>query len=102
MTPAITRAPDAVHQPTDIDGELDGLRPRQQHAVVEGVEIAVLGDPAAALDQFLVHHGDLPGGAAKADETQLEPIFEGLAQGRGRRWRRGRASSGMAVFQLKA
>ncbi len=36
------------------DGELDGLRPWQQHAVVEGVEIAVLGDPAAALDELLV------------------------------------------------
>ncbi len=80
------RALDAVHQPADVDGELDRLRPRQQHAVVERVQVAVLGNPAAALDQFLVHHRNLPGRAAEADEAELEPVFEGFAEGRGRRW----------------
>ena len=54
------------------------------------LEEAVLGDPAPFFHQFGVHHGDLPGGAAKADEAEFQPVGEGLAQGRrGRRRIRG-------------
>ena len=73
-------APGAVHQPADVGGQLLRLRPRQQHAVVERVQVAVFRDPAPALDQLLMHHRDLPGRAAEADETQLEPILESLSQ----------------------
>ncbi len=69
-----------MHQPADVDSELDGLRTGQQHAEVEGVQVTVLGYPASALDQFLMHHRDLSGRAAKADEAELEPIFEGFSR----------------------
>ena len=46
-----------VQQPADIGGELLRLRPRQQHAVVERVQEAALGDPAPPLDQLLVDRG---------------------------------------------
>ncbi len=73
-------APGAVQQPADIGGQLLRLRPRQQHAVIERMEKASLGNPAAALHQLLVHDGNLAGRAAKADEAQLEPEPEGLQQ----------------------
>jgi len=76
-------APGAVHQPADVDGELGRLGPGQQHAVVEGVQEAPLGDPAAALHQLLVHHGDLTGRAAEADEAELQPVAEGFAERNG-------------------
>jgi len=58
----------------------------QHHAVVERVQEALLGYPAALLHQFLVHDGDLSGGTAEADEAQLQPVEEGFAKGdRGRR-----------------
>jgi hypothetical protein len=70
-----------MHQPGDIDGELDRFRARQQHAVVERMQEAVFGDPAAFFDQFLMHHRDLSGGTAEADEAELEPVGEGIAKG---------------------
>jgi hypothetical protein len=39
---------------------------------------AMFGDPAPALDQFLVHDRDLPGRTAEADEAELEPEAQGL------------------------
>ena len=74
----------AVHQPRDVDSELNRLRPGQQHAVVEAVQVAVFGDPAAFFHQLLMHHRDLSGGAAEADEAEFEPVFEGLPEGDGR------------------
>ena len=73
-------APAPVHQPADVGGELLRLGARQQHAVVERVQKAPLGEPAPTLDEFLVHDRDLPGGSAKTDETELEPEAEGLAK----------------------
>jgi hypothetical protein len=45
------------------------------------VEEVRLTDPAALLDELLVHDGDLPGGTAEADEAELEPVAEGLGKG---------------------
>ena len=73
-------APGPVHHPADIGGELGGLRPGQQHAIVERMQEALLRDPAPFLHQVLVHDGDLPGGAAEADEAELEPVAEGLSE----------------------
>ena len=75
----------AVHQPADVGGELLRLRPRQHHAVVERVQEAALGDPAPPLDQLLVHDRDLPGRPAEADEAELQPEPERLAEGNRRR-----------------
>jgi hypothetical protein len=46
---------------------------------------ALLGDPAASLDQVLVHDGDLSCWAAEADEAKLEPVDECLPKGDARR-----------------
>ena len=76
-------APGAMQQPADIGGQLLGLRAGQQHAVVERMQKAPLGQPAALLHQFLVHDGDLAGRAAEADQAQLEPEQEGFEQTNG-------------------
>ena len=51
-----------MHQPRNINRQLRRLRPQQQHAVIERVQIAMLGNPAALFHQLLMHHRDLPGG----------------------------------------
>ncbi len=66
-------APGPVQQPAQIGGQLLRFRPGQQHAIVEGVQKALFGDPPAAVNQLLMHEGDLTGRAAKADEPQLQP-----------------------------
>ena len=71
----------AMHEPADIGGELLRLGPRQQHAIVEGVQKPLLRDPALLLDQDAVHHGDLPGGTAEAQRRDPHPCPEGLVQG---------------------
>ena len=75
-------ASDAVHQPGDVDGELGRFRTRQQHAIVECMEEALLGNPAPFFDQFLMHHGDLAGWAAEADEAEFQPVGKRLGQSR--------------------
>jgi hypothetical protein len=72
--------PGTVHQPADVGRQLLGFRPGQHHAVVEGVQEAPLGNPATLLDQFLMHHRNLPGRPAKAHEAELEPEQEGLPE----------------------
>ena len=85
----------AVQQPADIDRQLLRLRPRQQHAVVERVQEAVLADPALFLDQNSVHHGDLAGRPAEAQRGDAKPDPHGVGEhdamwfgGAGRRSRR--------------
>jgi redox-sensitive bicupin YhaK (pirin superfamily) len=88
--PGHDAAPGAVQQPADVGRELLRLRSRQHHAVVERVQEASLRDPAPALDQLLVHHRDLAGRSAEADEAELEPEAERVAKARdGRRVCRG-------------
>ncbi len=80
----------AVEQPSGVDRELMCLRAGQQHAVVEGVEEALLVEPSASLDQLPVHDRDLSRGAAERDEAQLRPEAGGLREGgRGRLSRHG-------------
>ena len=76
-----TRHP--VQQPADIDGQLDGLRPGKQHAIIQGMEKVSGADPAAAVHQLGLHNGDLAGGPAEADEAEFDPKAQGLAK-RGR------------------
>ena len=63
----------AVEQPAEVGGELLRFRAGQQHAVVERVQETALGDPAPALDQFLVHQRDLAGWPAEPDAAELRP-----------------------------
>ena len=46
---------------------------------------AALGDPPPALDEFLMHDGDLSGRTAEADEAQLQPEDECLPKREGDR-----------------
>ena len=69
----------AVHQPTDIGGELLGLGSRQEHAVVQGVQEPCLGDPALLLDKDAMHDRDLSGRAAEAEHGDARPDPERLA-----------------------
>ncbi len=86
-------APTAVHQPAQVRGQLLGLWPRQQHAVIKGMQESSFGNPASALHQLLVHDRDLPRRAAEADEAQFEPEPEGHAQADGVGSGQGRSSS---------
>lgn len=76
-----------MHQPANVGGQLLSLGPREHHAVVERMQKTVLRDPAAPLNQFLVHERDLPSGAAEADAAQLEPEAESLGPRNRGRWR---------------
>ena len=67
--------------PPDQHAKVPGLGAGQRHAEVEGVQEAALGNPAPPFDQFGMHHGDLAGRPAEADEAELEPIAQGGAEG---------------------
>src|SRR4030095_6475537 len=82
-------APRFVKQPSDICGELLGLGPRKQHAVIERVEKALLAAPPLFLDQLGLHNRDLAGRPAKTDESEFQPEAE--------RFRKGRVRNGWAV-----
>ena len=59
-SPPATRPPSgAMHEPADIGGELLSLGAGQQHAVVEGVQEAALGNPLLLIDNNSVHHRNL-------------------------------------------
>ena len=78
--PAITPARDAVHQPPDVRRQLLRLRAGQDHAVVQRVQEPPLADPAAALDELAVHHGDLTSRAAEGVQPDMRPDPRSLAQ----------------------
>ena len=69
-----------MQQPADIGRELLRLRTRQQHAVVQRVQEPALGNPVLFLDQDAVHHRDLPGRPAEAQQRHLQPDPKGLAE----------------------
>ncbi|RCW82367.1 hypothetical protein C7476_108182 [Phyllobacterium bourgognense] len=56
-----------LQQPANINGQLLGLRSRQQRAVVECMQEARFTDPAFLFDDNPVHHGNL---ASRTAETQ--------------------------------
>src|SRR5205809_814214 len=55
----------------------------ENHAVVERVQEASLGDPALLLDELAMHDCDLPGRTAEADPAEFPPVAQRL----GARWR---------------
>ena len=87
--PAINPPRVPVHQPADIHGQLLGLRARQQHAVVQGVQEPRFADPSLLLDEDAVHHRDLAGRTPEAQRGNAAPHTDGLTQGDPMR-RRGR------------
>lgn len=69
-----------VEQPADVDRELLCLGPRQEHAVVEGVEEPLVADPALLIDERVVHDRDLARRPTEVDEAELGPVAEGLRE----------------------
>ena len=69
-----------VQQPADIGRKLLRLRARQQHAVVQRMQKPALGNPVLFLDQDAVHHRDLPGRAAEAQQGDPQPDPEGFTE----------------------
>jgi hypothetical protein len=67
----------AMQPPAKIGGELLRLRPRQHHGEGETAVEALRRDPAALLDDFLLHQGDLPGRAAEGQEADLQMHLQG-------------------------
>ena len=70
-------APHPVKQPSEIDGELLSLRARKQHAEIQRMQESLLTDPFQFIDQQAVHHRDLPGRPAKAEEADFQPDKKG-------------------------
>ncbi len=64
---------DTVQQPTDVDRKFMRFGPRQQHAVIEGVQESLFPNPAFLFDENAVHDRNLPGGAAKAQSGNPSP-----------------------------
>jgi hypothetical protein len=69
-----------MHEPADISRELLRFGTRQQHAVVEGMQKARLGNPAFLIDQDAMHHRDLAGRTTEAEQCDAQPDAERLAQ----------------------
>jgi len=80
-------APGAVHQPSDVGGELLGFGAGQQHAVVQRMQEPVLADPAPSFDELGMHDRDLACGPAETDEAELEPEAERFGEADRRRLR---------------
>jgi hypothetical protein len=55
-----------VQQPADVNSELLRLWSREEHAVVQRVQKAVLVDPTLLFYQDAMHDGDLPGRPTEA------------------------------------
>ena len=66
--------------PADPCRELLRLWPRQQVTEIEGAQILSFIDPAAIIDDFAVHQGDLPGGPAEAEATDARKDADQFAQ----------------------
>ena len=75
-------ATQTVQRPADVSRKLLRLRSRQQHAVVQGVEIPRLVDPFFLVDQNAVHGRDLACRSAKTQTADLEPDLERLTERR--------------------
>ncbi|CAA0299536.1 hypothetical protein ALT721_1540052 [Alteromonas alvinellae] len=70
-----------MQQPADIGGQLLGFRSGQHHAVIQRVQEAALTDPLLFIHQNTVHHRDLAGGTAKAQDGDPQPDTHGLPEG---------------------
>lgn len=71
----------AVEPPAEVGGELLSLGAGEEHAEVESMKEVAFREPFPSLYDLLVHNGDLPGGAAEANEAKLDPEAETLEEG---------------------
>ena len=73
----------AMQQPARIGRKLLRLGPRQQHAEIQRVQELRLGKPLLLFHENAMHEGDLPRRTAKAQEADLHPDAESLAERNG-------------------
>ena len=71
---------DAMHQPADIGRKLLRLGAGQEHAIIERMQKARLGNPAPLVDEDAVHHRDLSCRPAKRQGRDARPDAQRLAQ----------------------
>lgn len=48
--------------------------------VIEGVQESRFRDPALLLDQYAMHHRDLPGGTAEAEARDAQPHVKSVSE----------------------
>ena len=77
-----------MHQPADIDRQLMGFRPRQQHAVAQRMQKPRFADPFLLVDDDPVHDRDLPGRTAETERGHAQPDAEGFSERDAVLWRR--------------
>jgi hypothetical protein len=65
-----------VHEPANVDSKLLRFGSRQEVTVVQRMQEAGFGDPAALFDDDAVHHGDLSGWTAEAEQCNAQPNLE--------------------------
>lgn len=70
----------AVHAPASIGGELHGLRPRQQHAEVQGGQVFLLGQPFSLIDDLPVHERDLSRRSPERQAADPRPDLHSLPE----------------------
>ena len=63
----------AMHQPADINRQLVRLGARQQHAIAQRMQEALLADPFLLVDDDAMHDRDLPGRAAERQRRNAQP-----------------------------
>ncbi len=66
-------SPYAMQQPPCVNGQLCGFGPGKRHAEAQCVAESFTLDPAAFVDQFLLHPRDLRGRSSEACAAQAEP-----------------------------
>ena len=81
--PGQQTARDPTQAPSGIGGQLHRLGPGQQHAEAERAKEILLLEVTALVDQFLVHHGDLSGGAAEGQQADTAKAADHLGPGLG-------------------
>jgi len=74
-------APPSVQHPAPIGGELLRFRSREEHGVVQGVEEAVLAEPALLVHEDSLHHRDLAGWTSEAVRGHADPDAQRLPDG---------------------
>lgn len=56
----------------DVDGHFGGVRAGDEVGGAEEIEEFGFGEPLAAADDFILHHGNVGGGSTKGGEAKLE------------------------------